>query len=70
MEEGPSAWDEFSTWWNEIPVIKRIREGSLMLKIVIAFASFVFLVVSVLLILVCHLKKKQGQNKGSKDDIE
>ena len=41
-----------------------------MLKIVISAASIILLIVSVLLILVCHLKRKQDQNKGMKDDIE
>ena len=68
--EDSSAWDRFSTWFSEIGVVKRIREGSVLLKIAIVFVTFVLVITTVLLVLVCHLKRKQDRNKATKKDIE
>jgi len=68
--EEPSWWDEFSTWFSEIGFVKRIREGSIALKVTITVATVIITVVSILLCLVCHLKAKQEKNNEAKEDIE
>ena len=68
--EEPSWWDEFSTWFSELGAVKRIRSGSIILKVVISVATVIVTIVSILLCLVCHLKAKQDKNAEAKEDIE
>ena len=51
-------------------VIRRIRDGSLLLKIVLGILTAFIIIAIAIAILTCHLKKKADANKSSKNDIE